>query len=104
MSGGYQIVEPSILDPLVVEPRWQGLAAALLESVAVEISAALEGHVRVEVIVVTYHGSYPALGLRYADPTGADVGPLVEAMAERLLVERGIDRFVALLQGDRGAR
>lgn len=87
MSEGYQVVEPDCLDRLAGDPKCQDLAILILHWIATEANTrrALPSGT-VEVIKVTYMGSYPALGVcgqssdASADETDARLTKLAEEM------------------------
>jgi len=101
MTNGYQIVEPKALarllgrpstfEPLIVLLTW------LAEECAKELGERLDG-AELAVIRVTYHGSYPALGIRYPRSDSEDLGAALETTIEKILMMRTASDIVAFLE------
>jgi len=98
MSEGYQIVEPACLGALVGDPKCQDLAILILHWVAAEANArrTLPGGT-VEVLKVTYMGSYPALGVRGQSPDASadETDVRLAELAEELVRSGSVAGLIA---------
>jgi hypothetical protein len=101
MEKTYQIIEPSQLAGLFGNPKHFEFAVAIFYWLIRELNADPEiqsRNIEIEVIRVTYHGSYPALGIYYKDKTHEDVGSLVTASVEKLLREKPVIDLAILIK------
>jgi hypothetical protein len=90
---GYQIIELFALDQLVKRTERHEFLVLVLNWLIQQINAVAGDrlrHVEIEVITVTYFGSYPALGVHYKGGDKTDAGPLVESIADELLREKPV--------------
>lgn len=88
---GYQIFEPELLNELVTNTFQHAFAVAILNWLCVLVRLELKEHlqhIEVEVIVVTYMGSYPAIGIHYKTDGYQDMKPIIEKLCDRFLKER----------------
>jgi hypothetical protein len=93
MAKGYRIIEFDLLDP-VISSSHEEMGVALLDwmskLISLELGPKLQG-ASVEVIKVTYLGSYPALGVHHPDSTVIHaVAPLVEKAGTHILETHSI--------------
>lgn len=89
MQKGYQIIEPTSLGTLLANPSQAAVAVAVLAWTIDRIKTQfpqLFDEVEVEVIPVTYQGTYPAIGIHYKNEGTNDVGPMLS---------NAIDAFVS---------
>lgn len=110
---GVQLVELGALDGVATLPHSRIIAVALYQWVADTLNQELQaklGGVSLEVVRITYLGSYVGLGLRYPEEearqrtSSADVrtdlldrGPLVESFGDALVRER-LGEFLSYLE------
>ena len=100
MKRGYQIIEPSALQPLFSSPLYDVFAVAMMTWLCDLLRLELQDHLQqvdFEVICVTYLGSYPAIGIHYKDEDYQDVGPLAETVIERILREKSALEFARFI-------
>jgi hypothetical protein len=100
MSKGYQLLETPCLSDLVAAPKNFDLSVAVLSWLVEVISEELKEQLdraEIEVIRAEYFGAYPALGIHYKGDPEEDLGPIVEAMAAKVLRERPVSDFVSYL-------
>ena len=105
MSKGYQVIEPTAVE------RWLGIVhnrefvVALLHWLVQKIRPVLSEErpeLFLEVIAVTYYGTYPALGLRFADGydgdnrtyEGEDLEPRIQQMVIDLMATATLSDFM----------
>jgi hypothetical protein len=91
MNKGYQVVEPKALDRLIANSLQRDFAVATLSWLCQIIRLELAEHLQfidVEVICVTYMGSYPAIGIHYKTEGYQNMGPIIESIIDRFLKER----------------
>jgi hypothetical protein len=100
-SLGYQVVEPSVLRGLFTRPTNFVVATVvmkwLVDELSIELGSRLDG-IQIDVIRVEYVSVYPALGIKYANPSTQDVAGLVESAIERIIETRSVSsviRFVS---------
>jgi hypothetical protein len=77
---GYQIIEPESLTSLLGNQAQAAVAVAVLEWVIDRIkiqSPKLFEEIEVEVIPVSYYGTYPAIGIRYNHDEMDDIGHMI---------------------------
>jgi hypothetical protein len=105
MGKGYRIVEPILLDPLMVESKHHEQAIALfcwlIEELYKELGNELTD-IEIDVISVMFLGpGYPALGLyserEIPSDTAERIRDLVEYTANTLLQERPISELVKFI-------
>jgi hypothetical protein len=97
MERGYQIIEPTELNQLVRSPIHHELAVAIMYWLIPKVLSKIGGereNVELEVIRVSYQGTYPALGVHYKHRDHLDLGPLIESTVDALLHERPISELV----------
>lgn len=110
---GVQLVELGTLDGVATLPHSRVIAVALYHWVADTLNQELQAELRgvnLEVVRITYLGSYVGLGLRYPEQearqrtSSADVrtdvldrGPLVESFGDALVRER-LGEFLSYLE------
>ncbi len=93
MKKGYQIIEPSRLNPLFSNPAHDIFAVAIMTWLCGLLRLELKEHlqyVEFDVICVTYAGSYPAIGIHYKNEGYQDIGLLVEATIDRVLHDKSV--------------
>ena len=93
MKKEYQIIEPNKLVGLFGNPKHFEFAVAIFHWLICELrtdGAIQNQNVEIEVIRVTYQGSYPALGIHYKDKIHEDIGPQVITSIEKLLREKPV--------------
>jgi hypothetical protein len=86
------------LSCLFKKPIHFEFAVAIFSWLIPEIYAALGDELKdvdIEIIRVTYHGSYPALGAHYKDKMPKNVGPLIESSIDRILLEKPVIELIA---------
>ena len=94
---GYQIVEPDSLTKLISNPSQVALTLALMEWITVRFTSDfphLSGKVWLEVIPVTYQGTYPAFGVKYKSEDLADLGEDIEAAVESLVEKCSVSQML----------
>jgi hypothetical protein len=95
MDKDYQVISPDDLGYLVCRRELHRFAVValywLIKRLRVELADDLKS-VELEIIRVTYYGSYPALGVHYIRDEGSDihvenvdVGPIIESTIETIL-------------------
>lgn len=88
----YRIIEPRLIDPLMVKTKYHEYAVLifhwLIKEIYVELKDELDG-IEIDVIKIVYIGKYPALGLQTAS-VNRGLEKLIETTANRLLQERTI--------------
>ena len=91
MTQGYQIIEPSSLERLLVNTSQADIAVAILNWVVARVksgSPQLFDEVSLEVIAVSYLGVYPAIGIRHNNEESRDLGQelcdAIDAIVERM--------------------
>lgn len=101
MRTGYQIVEPTGLDPLIKTPSREGIAIAILQWTIETLRCRhpeLVDAVTVEVICVQYLGAYPAIGIRYHEAITADYGPAISAAIDNILEQYTMSDFLSFME------
>jgi hypothetical protein len=104
MSKSYQVVESPLLDGYMTTSLQCEIVVAILHWLIKEIKSSLAEqleHVELDVIRITYLGSYPAIGICYRDASRGDVGPLVESSISQLLNEKQVINFIKSLTDHR---
>lgn len=89
----YQVIEVEQLEDLLSNPEYYEYRVAVLYWLIKQIMSMHSEdlrHVEVEIIRVTYFGSYPCIGIYYKDQIEPDVGPLVESAIDQLLKEKPV--------------
>ncbi len=101
MNRGYRIIEPILINSMIVDKKYHAYAVSVLFWLVEAIYKALEDQIDtfdLEVIKVEYMGVYPALGLQYESmPYEAPNYPLeklIEETANRLLSEKPISELI----------
>ena len=105
MQRGYQVIEPEALERWLPLVRKREFVVALLHWVVSQIRPELtreRPELYLEVILVTHVGTYPALGVRFADGVqadnltyqGDDVEPRVQAMVQELMSTAKLGDFI----------
>lgn len=90
---GYAVVEPTCLDSIVSNPKLDAAAGLILAWLARELSLRLGWEI--DVIRVTYVGSYNALGVRRCSAaTYAEIVETIEQHVETLFQERTINELI----------
>jgi hypothetical protein len=102
MSKGYTVIEPRSLNDLIVLPKHRVFAVAIVSWVIYELSTELkeflaEADTELEVICVTYMGSYPAIGAHSPSSSDVDVRTVVEEAVDRLLSSASTDRLMRFI-------
>ena len=97
---GYQIIEPTCLARLLANSMQAPMAVAVLEwminKIKTELPQLLE-IVDIEVVAVTYFGSYPAIGLHYKNENARDCGAIVSNFIETSTKELPFNEFLAFV-------
>lgn len=101
MNQGYQIIEPSSLERLLGNHTQAALVVAVLEWVIKRLkirSPQLFDSVNIEVILVSYLGDYPAIGICYKNEDTQDLGPLIEDEIDILVGSLPFSDFISFLE------
>jgi hypothetical protein len=97
---GYEIVEPASLATLLGNPLQASVAVAVLEWAIARIKAQaphlLDG-VDVEIIPVTYMGTYPAIGLRYRKESTDSISPILSNAIDEFVRSISFDDFLSFV-------
>jgi len=104
MKKNYQVIEPSQLVGLFGDPKHFEFAVAIFHWLINELNADPEiqsQNIEIEVIRVTYHGSYPALGIHYKNKTHGDIGPKIVSSIEKLLSGKPVIDLVESIKGSK---
>lgn len=100
MRNGYQIVEPKSLSDLLVRSEHEEFSIAvcawLIDRLRTNLAAELM-ELRLDVIWVTYMGSYPAIGIQYLKEDASNVGPRIESEIEGILASASLVDFIQFL-------
>lgn len=100
MKHGYQIIEPPSLSTLLGSPSQAAVEVAVLTWVIHSIklhSAQLFDEVSVEVIAVSYLGTYPAIGIRYKHDDPQDLGPAISDTIDDFVRHASFNDFASLI-------
>jgi hypothetical protein len=93
----YRIIELDLIDPLIQSNHLE-IAVALLDWLAKNISRELGTNLKgasIEVIKVTYFGSYPTIGVHHFDPAIInEVAPIVEKTGIHILETHLLAEFL----------
>ncbi len=98
---GYQIVEPPSLGTVIAIPSQQPLAVAVLTWVIDRAKSQFEylsDELSVEVICVTFVGSYPAVGVRYLQENPQDRGPEISDAIDAVMRSMSVADFVSFAE------
>lgn len=97
MADGYQVIEPSSIGKFISNSTHASFAVAILgwaiEKLKSEEASLIEG-LRIQVIAVSYMGTYPAVGVHYGNPTAKDRGIDIETAINRIVIEGSISEFL----------
>lgn len=95
MSKNYQIIEPPLLDGMIVAPEQDVTVVALLLWVR-DLLRADEAFkdVEIDVIPVTYHGTYPAIGIHYLNNNTPDQSQSVHKKITEILERTTMAQFL----------
>lgn len=91
MKKSYQIVEPPSLEKLIGNPFQPVVGIAVLEWAIARLKTReprLFEDIDVEVIAITYMGTYPGIGIHYKRENPDDVGPALSDAIDELI--RGV--------------
>jgi hypothetical protein len=105
MSNGYQVIEPTAVERWLPIVRNREFVVALLHWIVQQIRPVLmqeRPELFLEVMAVTYYGTYPALGLRFADGhdgdnrtyEGEDLEPRIQQMVTDLMATARLSDFM----------
>lgn len=97
MTNGYQVVEPSTLNAILPRKAHRGIAVAILKWAVSELIAQYGDrldNIEVEVIPVTYLGTYPAVGIRYQNDPIEDRGAEIESAINQIVLNRPVTDLV----------
>lgn len=99
MKKGYRLIEPLSINPLVVDTRYHEYAIIIMKYIIYCLFQNL-GHkldnIEIEVIKVTYLGSYPALGLHYS-PFDKSLENLIENEVDKIVNNLTINKLIVFI-------
>lgn len=101
MKNGYQIIEPNSLESLLGNPSHAAIAVAALEWAVDRLklqSPHLFDDVTVEVVLVSYLGAYPAIGIRYKHEDAPDHGPAISDAIDAIVRQLPFSDFLAFVE------
>jgi hypothetical protein len=97
INDGYQILEPNSLSGLIANPSQAALALALMDWLSIQFASAfplLSNKVTLDVIPVTYQGTYPAFGVKYKSEDSEDLSKDIEAAIESLIEKSSVSQML----------
>ncbi|MCA0457097.1 MAG: hypothetical protein LCI00_24210 [Chloroflexi bacterium] len=100
MTKGYRVIEPTLINSIIVDSKYHAYAVSVLFWLVEEIYKALKDQIDtfdIEVIKVEYMGAYPALGVQYQrkpfEAPNYSLEKLIEETSNRLLSEKSISEL-----------
>jgi len=96
-SDGYQILEPNSLSKLIANRSQAALALALMEWISIQFTSdfpLLSSKVTLDVIPVTYQGTYPSFGVKYQSEDSEDLSEAIEAAVESLIEKNTVSQML----------
>lgn len=97
---GYEIYEPEICDGWFAVVNNRSLLVAFLTWLIGQIELRLGEqfrNLRLELISVNYHGSYPAIGIGLAEDVPEDISVIMDAAVKEILLKSPVYDFVAYI-------